>query len=166
LAVSWKIYGDPFQQLHVYGRPLAELNIPSGLAAELHNPSGHWGWPFEHLIMTPWRTRVPAWKIAYVYAHVPVVLILLWKAFLFLRTQPAAEGWRVALVLGFVANSALIVCTGPYWGFESFDRYFVWGLPGALYLSRQWLSQPRWHYLLLPLSIIVSLRSLLGHLLG
>jgi hypothetical protein len=166
LLISWKIYGDPLKQLHVYGQPLSQLNIPAGLAAELHNPSGHWGWPFEHLLLTPWRTHVPIWKIAYIYAHVPVVLALVWRAVDFLRGNPRAEAWQIALVLGFLANTALILCTGPYWGFESFDRYFVWGLPGALWLTRPWLNQARWHWLLFPLSVVVSLRSLLGHLPG
>jgi hypothetical protein len=166
LAISWAVYGDPLRQLHVYGQPLAQLNIPAGLAAELHNPSGHWGLPFEHLLLTPWRTHVPLWKIAYIYAHVPVVLILVWRAIVFLRENPGAESWQVALVLGFLANTALIVCTGPYWGFESFDRYFVWGLPGALWLARTWLKQARWHWLLFPLSAVVSVKSILGHLPG
>jgi hypothetical protein len=165
-AISWWVYGDPLQQLHVYGQPLANLNIPPDLAAELHNPSGHWGWPFEHLLLTPWRTRVPIWKIAYIYAHLPVVLVLVWKAFDFLREKTSSPAWEISLVLGFLANTALILCTGPYWGFESFDRYFVWGLPGALWLARPWLAHARWHWVLFPLSIAVSLRSLLGHLPG
>jgi hypothetical protein len=160
------VYGDALKQLHVYGQPLAQLNIPAALASELHNPSGHWGWPFEHLILTPWRTHIPLWKIAYIYAHVPVVVLLTWKAAIFLRESPTAEPWQLALVFGFLTNTALILCAGPYWGFESFDRYFVWGLPGALWLSRPWLANARWHWVLFPVSAALGLRSILGHLQG
>jgi hypothetical protein len=166
LAINVWLYGSPLEQLHVYGQPLSQLNIPPELAAQLHNPSGHWGWPFEHLLLTPWHTHVPLWKIAYIYAHLPVLLLLMWRAAAFLGKKSGSEAWQIAVVFGFLANSALILCTGPYWGFESFDRYFVWGLPGALWLARPWLGQPRWHWLLFPLSIAVSLRSLLGHLPG
>jgi hypothetical protein len=166
LLVSWAVYGDPLRQVHVYGRPLAELNIPAGVATQLRNPSGHWGWPFENLLLTPFRTRVPLWKVAYIYAHVPVLLILAWRAAVVLRDR-AAQGWQAALAAGYLGNSALIVCTGPYWGFESFDRYFVWGLPGALWLAGKWLgANARWHWLLFPLSLAAGLWSLLGHAAG
>lgn len=162
--LNWVVYGNPVQQVHTYGRPLVALNIPPAIAVDLNNPSGHWGWPFEHLLLTPWRTHVPLWKTAYIYAHVPVLLLLVWNAVASLRSKVPVEAWKTALVLGFLYNSALIVCTGPYWGFESFDRYFVWGLPGALWLSRRWLSaQSRWHWILFPVSVALSLRSLLGH---
>jgi hypothetical protein len=165
-AINACLYGAPLEQLHVYGQPLSQLNIPPGLAAELHNPSGHWGWPFEHLLLTPWRTHIPLWKVVYIYAHVPVLLLLMWKAAVFMRSSSGSETWQFALAFGFLANAVLIICTGPYWGFESFDRYFVWGLPGALWLARHWLSRPSWHWLFFPISIAVSLRSLLGHLPG
>jgi hypothetical protein len=164
LVLNGMIYGHPLQQVHTYGRPLAELNIPPGISRDLGNPSGHWGWPFEHLLLTPWRTHVPLWKSAYIYAHVPVLLLLVWRAVASLRSKPPGEDWEAALVLGFLLNAALIVCAGPYWGFESFDRYFVWGLPGALWLSRGWLAgRPKWHFLLFPVSVALSLRALLGH---
>lgn len=164
LLLNFKLYGNPLQQVHTYGRPLAELNIPPATAAELNNPSGHWGWPFEHLLLTPWRTHVPLWKTVYIYAHVPVLLLLVWRAVASLRSEVTEEDWKTALVLGFLFNSALIVCTGPYWGFESFDRYFVWGLPGALWLSRRWLANDvRWHLFLFPASLGLSLRAILGH---
>lgn len=166
LLVSWAVYGDPLRQVHVYGRPLAELNIPLGVAAQLHNPSGHWGWPFESLLLTPFRTRVPLWKIIYIYSHVPVLVILAWRAVAVLRDRTAL-GWQAALAAGYLLNSALIVCTGPYWGFESFDRYFIWGLPGALWLAGRWLGPDvRWHWLLFPLSLAAGLRSVLGHVAG
>jgi hypothetical protein len=165
LLINWRIYGDPIHQVHVYARPLAELNIPSELAAKLHNPSGHWGWPFENLLLTPWRTHVPAWKIVYIYAHIPAFLFLAWQGLKFLRSGTRAEAWQTALVLGFLANLVLILCSGPYWGFESFDRYFVWGLPGAIWLARPWLSvQPRWHLVLFPLSLVFSVYALFSHL--
>jgi len=162
-ALNLHLYGDPLHQLHVYARPLQDLNIPPVLAASLHNPSGHWGWPFEHLLLTPWRTPVPLWKTVYIYAHIPVLVVLFGRGLR--QLGRSLEPWDRALVLGFLANAALIVCTGPYWGFESFDRYFVWGLPGALWLARPWLgAQPRWHWVLGPLSVAIALRALLSHL--
>jgi len=165
--LNWRIFGDPLLQLHVYAQPLAQLNISASLAAGLHNPSGHWGWPFANLIMTPWRIHVPLWKTLYIYSHVPVVLLLAREAWGVLRRPAAAEAWQLALACGYLGNAALILCTGPYWGFESFDRYFVWGLPGALWLARRWLGdQPRWHWLLFPASVALCLRSIMSHLTG
>jgi hypothetical protein len=164
LLLNRGLYGDFLYQLHVYGRPLIELNIPPALAASLHNPSGHWGPPFRHLLLTPWLVHVPLWKTLYIYAHVPVVLLLAWRGCAYVLNGARGEAWETALVAGFLMNTALIVCAGPYWGFESFDRYFIWGLPGALWLARPWLGQsPRWHWVLFPLSAAMSLYSVLGH---
>ena len=106
---------------------------------------------------------LPLWKTVYIYAHIPVLVVLFGRGLR--QLGRSLEPWDRALVLGFLANAALIVCTGPYWGFESFDRYFVWGLPGALWLARPWLgAQPRWHWVLGPLSVAIALRALLSHL--
>jgi hypothetical protein len=164
LFLNWRLYGDVLYQLHVYGRPLVELNIPSDLAASLHNPSGHWGPPFRHLLLTPWLVHVPLWKTLYIYAHVPVVLFLAWRGCAYLLRGARGEAWETALVAGFLMNTALIVCAGPYWGFESFDRYFIWGIPGALWLARPWLGgSPRWHWILFPVSMAMALCSMAAH---
>ncbi len=161
LVLNAAVFGDPLRQLHVYELPLDQLNLSTATAAQLGAAAGHWGPPFKYLLLTPWLTPVPAWKIAYIYAHAAALLVLVWRGVAFLRGP--GEPWQRALVLGFLANAALIVCTGPYWGFHSFDRYFVWGLPGALWLARGWYTSDRCHWILAPVSLALATHALLSH---
>jgi hypothetical protein len=139
VVVNIAMFGDLFHQVRVYGSDLDRLNIPAAAATALGGASGHWGLPFKHLLITPWRIEVPAWKIAYIYAHLGAILALVPLAIRELlrdRLQPTAAN---LLIVAFLLNSALSVCTGPYWGFFTFDRYVTWGAPGALLLvTRIW----------------------------
>lgn len=129
IGLNLHLYGDVLHQLRVYNTDLATLNLGAEAAQSLGGATGHWGPPFWHVLTTPWRVEVPLWKTVYIYAHVAALLALVPSALRQLRTGTAAERF---LLLAFLVNGALIVCTGPYWGFHSFDRYFLWGLPGAL----------------------------------
>lgn len=150
VAVNLWLYGDILRQVHVYSAPLNELNLDAVSYQALGQPSGHWGIPFYHVLLTPWRVPVPLWKVLYIYAHVIAILILVPVAISQLR-----RGWqddlgraRWCLLGSFVANSALIVSTGPYWAFHTFDRYFVWGLPGAILALESLIPVRPWRWLL------------------
>lgn len=161
VILNLRIFGSPWHQLEVYGLPLDQLNVAPEIAARLGQTSGHWGLPFRHLLATPWIITVPVWKIAYIYAHAAALLALVFPAIRSLGRNPAA--WERALAIGFLANGALIVSTGPYWGFYSFDRYFVWGLPGALWLGRAWIPAGRWHLALALPSFAFALYAFFAH---
>ncbi len=161
LALNARVFGDPLHQLHVYSLPLAQLNLDPAVAARLGPATGHWDLPFRHVLLTPWLVRVPLWKVAYIYAHLAALLVLVVLAVRSLRGPAAA--WERTLVFGFLFNGALIVCTGPYWGFHSFDRYFVWGLPGALWLARDWIPGPRGLLALGAACLALAVRALFGH---
>ena len=156
LAVNVVLYKDPLYQLHVYSSPLSKLNLSADAASKLNDPSGHWGVPFRALIETPRHFPVPLWKLTYIYGHV-----LLLGLFVLVGVRGYLKGIRApettAMAVWLVLNSAAIVCAGPYWGFYSFDRYFVWALPAALALNQHWLEKRPWLlYSLAPLSIAAT----------
>lgn len=138
------VYGDIFQQVRVYGGSLAAINVsPTDLQA-IGDATGHWGWPLQHLILTPLRVSTPLWKILYVAAHVVAVLALLPLAVLrFWRTRDEVQVLNF-LGLAFAANAALALCAGPYWGFHSFDRYVSWAAPGAITLLAAAMPNRHW----------------------
>jgi hypothetical protein len=161
--INLRLYGDMLHQFHVYAAPLAQLNL-AGVDAYA-SASGHWSMPFAALLTTPWRTPVPAWKMLYVYAHVVALFVLV--------TVPAWRCWRARannnaltlVLLGWlVLNSAAIVCGGPYWGFHSFDRYFVWAWPAALVLNADFVEKhPRLHAAAAAISILLTLFAIHNH---
>lgn len=161
-ATNLWLYGELFRQVRIYSAPLDTLNLDPARYQALGQPKGHWGVPFEHVLMTPWRVTVPLWKTAYVYAHLAALLLLLPTAI-----KSLAKGWhdsrscaRWILIASFVLNSALIVSTGPYWGFHSFDRYFVWGLPGACAAFETFPASRSWRWSLLLVIPSVALAAL------
>lgn len=131
------LYGDLLHQFRVYARPLSELNLPESLSRG-ESPAGHWGWPFVNLVSTPFRYHVPLWKVAYIYTIAVASLALAGLAGRQLYRRQNLSDWERAALAGFLGNTLLSFCTGPYWGFYSFDRYFVWSLPGALIAARPW----------------------------
>jgi len=150
VTINLWLFGDVLHQLRVYAAPLNELNLDADRYQALGQPSGHWGLPFLHVLLTPWQVSVPLWKTIYVYGHVVAILILVPAALRGLK-----QGWtddigraRWFLLGAFVANSGLIVSTGPYWAFQSFDRYFIWGLPGAMLALESVIPIRPWRWLL------------------
>jgi hypothetical protein len=142
LVGNWIIYGTPLVQLMVYGRDLASLNVTQEAAQALGDPAGHWGWPFQWLILTPLRDSVPAWKVAYIGAHVVGLVAVAIVAIRRLRTS---RGIDRGMAIWVLLCGLLVLCTGPYWAFHSFDRYVVWLLPAALWLIKEPIRKiPMW----------------------
>lgn len=158
------LYGEILHQLHVYSAPLQSLNLEKITAAEFQNASGHWAWPFRALVVTPWQIHVPAWKILYVYFHVAAALLLLGRPVArMLRTgRVTTLEW---VMLGWLAANTAAICSGgPYWGFMSFDRYFVWAWPAALALNADlFISHPRWHVGAAAVSVALTLFAQINH---
>ncbi len=142
-ALNLGLYGDLLHQLRVYARPLSELNLHTAPDGSAESPAGHWGWPFVNLIGTPFHYHVPVWKMVYIYGLAAFGFVLAAQAGRRLCRQPALPDWEKAALVGFLGNTLMICCTGPYWGFHSFDRYFIWGLPGALVAARPWWQHCR-----------------------
>ncbi|MDD2765422.1 MAG: hypothetical protein PHE83_15780 [Opitutaceae bacterium] len=168
ILINLHFYGDVWHQVRVYAAPLNALNVHGAVSQTLGPAQGHWGPPFWYVLATPWIVPVPFWKVAYIYAHVVALLLLIPVALSGMREEfnGRRDLARILLFGAFVLNGILIVCGGPYWGFHSFDRYFLWGLPGAL-LSAERILHGRllpW----LPLAGVVSLAavgfSLVQHL--
>lgn len=151
LVLNVRLFGDPLHQFHVYGAALSALNLPADVAAKLHAPHGHWGVPFRALIETPLVVGAPAWKTLYIFAHVPVLAVLVLRGLRRARrADETARAWQTAAAVWAALNALAIVCGGPYWGFHSFDRYFVWAWPALLLLNADLLARRDW--LVWPLS--------------
>lgn len=123
-------YGDALRQVTLHKRP---ENIPEPIAQRLA-PDGKlrtFGyWPLKALIQTPLLVPTPRWKVVYVAAH--VVAVLTACAVALYRFSTADILGRI-MCIWLVGNTGFILCTGPYWGFHSFDRYFLWALPAVVY---------------------------------
>lgn len=142
VVLDLHFFGDPLHQVAVYAMPLAGLNVGPQEVAALGHPAGHWGLPFVALATTPWRVPAPAWKVAYIYANVAIVLWASWRAWRSLRRRQAAD---VDVMLGvwLIGNTGFAMCGGPYWGFFSFDRWCVWALPAWLWSCRDLFERGR-----------------------
>ena len=132
VALNVRYYGEWDRQARLHGAP---INVPPEALRALA-PDGqtrtYFCAPFEALVKTPLVLPTPKWKVAFVYAHVLAVLLATALAVWHARRS------ELDLVIGVWAllNTCFIVSTGPYWGFHSFDRYCVWGLPAYLYAAR------------------------------
>ena len=148
-------YGDALRQAHMYSE-LPNIGAEASAAvANLPFAGGHMGLPFLHLIATPLIVHVPLWKIIFVWLHALLVLVACglgiqrMRAYGFARAlSPASEPQEhndaelhAMMLLWALLSTAFILCTGPYWGFHSFDRYCVWALPAYLYLAREHLPK-------------------------
>jgi hypothetical protein len=158
------LYHDVLHQLRVYAAPLAQLNLAGVNAAGLENASGHWGAPFAALLNTPRLVSVPLWKLVYIYAHVAALGWLLLRPWLNGSLRNGAGALAFVLFGWLALNSAAIVCGGPYWGFHSFDRYFVWAWPAALALNADLIGRyPRLHALAAVASVVLTLFAVRNH---
>jgi hypothetical protein len=116
-----------------------------GVGIYASNPRAYNGelftWPFHSLIVTPSRIPVAPWKIAYIWAHVAVVL--LGCAF------ACSEAWETRMreplaalsAPWLIANTAVVLCIGSKWGFQEFHRFIIPALPPLLYTFRRWLPR-------------------------
>lgn len=160
VVLNLHFYGDPLRQSHLYEGLPNVGNAEAALVAAGFKP-GHFGPPFLHLLATPWLLPVPGWKVIFIWSHLLAVLGACAAGVLGLRgagvglrdliTRKAvdrAQELQLMLVSWAVLNTAFIVCTGPYWGFYSFDRYCTWALPAYVYCLRQFLPARRLTWLL------------------
>lgn len=92
-------------------------------------------WPFTSLIRTPFEHDVPIARIAYVWAHVGLVLIAC-------VTALRAGGDRSLRLLASVwlwSNTLFALSVGNVWGFECFHRFTVPAMPAMFYALHPWL---------------------------
>jgi hypothetical protein len=117
-------------------------------------------WPFRALITIPLTSPVPAWKLAFVAAHLAAVLGGCVLAARQLR-QPADESERrlaTVAAVWLLANTLYVVCIGGFWGFHDFPRFLVPALPPLFFVYRRLLPVRAWVWLPLgALSVILSI---------
>jgi hypothetical protein len=142
LILNHAMYGDILHQFHMYGKHLGELNLTPAIVEKLGNPSGHWGFPLYHVLTTPWKVTTPIWKTVYIYSHVAMILGVTWIGLRSVRSWQKWDPLDGMMHFWFFGNTVLILCSGPYWGFHSFDRYCVWALPAMLWMVRKYLPLP------------------------
>jgi hypothetical protein len=122
-------YGDWNHQAHLHGAPsnilpeVLRILTPNGISRT------YFAVPFQALIETPFKIPTPLWKILFIYAHVVAAI----TATIILFRRCRRSDLTFIFALWALANTIFIVSTGTYWGFHSFDRYFVWALPAYLY---------------------------------
>jgi hypothetical protein len=117
-------------------------------------------WPLRALITIPLTTQVPAWKLAFVGAHLAAVLggcVLAVREW-----RQAADGpeRRLATLAGvwLLANTLYVVSIGGFWGFHDFPRFLIPALPPLFYVYRRFLPVRRWVWLPVgALSVILSI---------
>lgn len=146
LAFNQHFYGDALRQAHLYSQ-LPNIGEDGAAAiARLPHGAGHLGIPFLHLIATPFVLHVPTWKVVYIWLHAVLVVAACvigvrdWRASASERDTRGSELDAMMLIWA-VLNTAFILCTGPYWGFFTFDRYCLWAMPAYLYLARAYLPK-------------------------
>jgi hypothetical protein len=159
LAINYRMYGDLLHQWTIYSGDLTHT-LGHEVAALLGHPAGVLGLPFVNLFRTPWVVPTPAWKIAYVFAHVVGLLFLVAVAVRRLVRDGCGSDLDLCMTVWFLLTAGLIVSGGPYWGFHSFDRYCVWAWPAGIYVARHTLRLRPWtHVTLAAVSLALALFS-------
>jgi len=147
MATVWWRFGDPLMSLRHYQDQAA-------YGDQILT------WPFRALITVPLTSPVPAWKLAFVGAHLAAVL---GGCVLALREwRQAADGpdRRLATIAGvwLLANTLYVVSIGGFWGFHDFPRFLVPALPPLFYAYRHLLPRRSLIWLALgAVSIILSI---------
>ena len=92
-------------------------------------------WPFASLIMTPFNTAVPLWKVGYVWSYVLFVLVGCLLAARRLRSSRLSEAFDLSLLAAvwLFSNTVFVLCTGSVWGFRYFDRHILAAVPALLW---------------------------------
>lgn len=163
IPLNLYLYGSPLRQFERYST-LPNTGEEAMNAGLIKPGDGHFGLPFKSLVETPMKIPVPKWKIGYVYFHVLVALMASINAILFWKENARQQLWSIWAIL----NTTFIVSTGPYWGFHTFDRYFIWAVPAYVVLLRRYLpkSQIVWCVLAVVATMLAILArwSLLTHI--
>lgn len=133
------MFGDALHHFHSY-ESLPNIGEAASTALGLKAGEGsHFGWPFVNLIKATMLPFTPLWKIAYVWLHVVALLAIVVLGLRRLR----ASSLHVVAAICALGTAAFILCTGPYWAFHAFDRYFTWALPAYLIILRSRLPASR-----------------------
>jgi len=144
-AVQWR-FGDALMSLRQY----------TGTAAYGDQLMT---WPFHSLIAIPLTSPVPAWKLAFVAAHLAAALggcvLAVWQW----RRAAGPECPLAALAaVWLLANTLYVVCIGGFWGFHDFPRFLVPALPPLFFVYRRILPARPWVWLPVgALSVILSI---------
>lgn len=103
-------------------------------------------WPFESLLLTPWRTAVPLWKVPYVWAHAAVALLACVVAVAKVRrAKPGEErAEAVTVAIWLVGLVGFTLCLASAWAFHDFPRFLVPALPPLYVALRDYLPRSRW----------------------
>lgn len=134
----WK-FGDPLHSFNSYAG-LPNINPAAAEMLGLAPGEGsHFGPPLVNLVKTSLLPITPKWKIFFIWGHVAALAVVLALGLRRVRESPQ----MLAAWLWVAGNGAFILCTGPYWAFHSFDRYFTWALPACLLLVDRWLPARR-----------------------
>ncbi len=82
--------------------------------------------PFESLALAT-LAETPTWKVAYIWAHVVLVL-----TGLLLSTSRRKRGLEMESLLWLSGNTLFVLCIGDVWGFHEFHRFILPALPALL----------------------------------
>jgi hypothetical protein len=144
--VQW-LTGDALHSARAYA------SLPGAYAGSI------FAWPFQALIETPLRARPSLARIAYIWAHVLLVLgacVVLARRVRQPRADrlPAASAVELELIaLVWLAGNALFtlcIGSGPFgWGFYHFPRFTIPATPAVFWAMDRVLPAPTWVWLLL-----------------
>jgi hypothetical protein len=118
MALVWHFFGDPLINMKAY------RDLPSGYRGHILT------WPLLSLIQTSLRVSTSAWKIAYTWAHVVLVLaacILCARSF-----RHTHEPLDALSLVWLVGNTAFVLSMGGVWGFHDFPRAITWAIAPLL----------------------------------
>jgi hypothetical protein len=97
-------------------------------------------WPFESVLLTPFRTAVSLWETTYIWSYVALVLGGCVLAVRKLKRSSDTAERDVALftAVWLLGNTAFVACMGNIWGFHYFDRHILAALPPLLWAYRDY----------------------------
>jgi len=136
--VQW-LTGDALHSARAYA------SLPGAYAGSI------FAWPFQALIETPLRARPSLVRIAYIWAHVVLVVgacvVLARRA-----RQPRADRLELIALAWLAGNTLFTLCigSGPFgWGFYHFPRFTIPASPAVFWAMDRLLPTPTWVWLLL-----------------
>lgn len=144
----------------------------AGLRYAAASPNTYGGdlfaWPFHALATVPNQRHEPPARVAYIWAHVVLVLGACGAMLRLLFRRPHNWDFRDALAAPWLwTNTLFILCIGNIWGFECFHRFTIPALPAMFWAIRNIL--PRrivgWSILAM-MSTLVAVLTLLHDLPG
>lgn len=138
LVINALYFRNPLHSFNSYSG-LPNIGAAAPMLGLAPGEGSHFGPPFVNLIKTTLLPITPKWKILFIWGHVVALVAVLALGLRRWREKP----WMPACWLWTAGNGVFILCTGPYWAFHAFDRYFTWALPACLLLVDRWLPSRR-----------------------